>query len=465
MRCLALADELESIGWQTVFVTGTQSARNVSALAGKTIVAAFEELRARWTEGADVVVVDSYEIDAKVEKDLRPWARNIVAIDDLLDRWHDADVLIDQNLRTTQNHHHRARDDALVLLGPAYAILRSQFRAYRAAVLARRDGVIKRVLVSMGLADGRNATSLALAGIRESGCDVEVDVVIGSMCPHLAAIRAEAKTLKRPASIYIDAMNIAELMANADLAIGGGGTSSWERCCLGLPALIIIVADNQRAVADALADTGAVRLLGELQETTTAEVGNAIANLRCDQEAVLAMARQSSIICDGLGAYRVAAALEAEPAHDGGRVALRPVSLQDEKVLLLWQQDPSTRRFFRNPAIPTAENHANWLAQRLADPMQIFEMIVHRGEHAGFIRLDPVTKGPEKGSYEISIVVAPDRRQLGIGERALQMAKRLVPDAALIADVLAGNQASARLFKKSGYLPLDDRRLIHRSRH
>jgi RimJ/RimL family protein N-acetyltransferase len=152
---------------------------------------------------------------------------------------------------------------------------------------------------------------------------------------------------------------------------------------------------------------------------------------------------------DGDGAARVAATLASDArAADGRRVASRRVKPSDEATMLDWQSDPQTRRFARNPRVPDADEHRKWVARRVADPVAVTEILLHREEPAGVLRLDPHADG-----LEVSIVVAPDHRRKGIGAAALKLARCLRPQSRLVAHVFSENTASQILFAKAGYVP------------
>ena len=174
-----------------------------------------------------------------------------MAIDDLADRAHDCEVLLDQNLgRENGDYAALVPKGCGMLLGPAYALLRSQFGAAREGALERRVnwGEVSRIMVSMGATDPNGVTATVLDGIDRSGVAAAIDVV----APSDALRDVEKAALPLQADVHSDVADMAALMSRADLAIGGAGSTSWERCCLGLPSLLIVTADNQRAIADQL---------------------------------------------------------------------------------------------------------------------------------------------------------------------------------------------------------------------
>jgi len=238
-------------------------------------------------------------------------AMRILAIDDI-GRTHHCDALLDQNFSNPAHDRYRqaAGGARALLLGPRFALVRSEFPALRDAALARHRGEIRRVLVFMGGSDPCNETTKALEGIGTCGrADMALDVVIGEGNPHRAAV-SHACTLLPHARLHVQTNSMAELMAAADLAIGAGGSTTWERCVVGLPALVTILADNQTPIAQAISAAGAQKLLGRYESLSPQDYARALNALR--PEEVTYMSRIAADICDGLGAKRVAAYLSGQ---------------------------------------------------------------------------------------------------------------------------------------------------------
>lgn len=232
-----------------------------------------------------LLVVDSYALDARWEKLQRPHVGRILVIDDLADRPHDCDLLLDQNLcRGMEN-----RYDALLplgcrtFLGPSHALLRPEFRV---APQRRRDGQVRRLLVFLGGTDPDNVTAKVLAALDQVHApELSADVVVGGSNPHREEIRLLCTRLPR-VSYHCQVENMAQLMAYADLAVGAAGSACWERCSLGLPSLVLVLADNQEAVARGVVEAGAARLLGRGTEVTVPQITGALESLLADPAAV-----------------------------------------------------------------------------------------------------------------------------------------------------------------------------------
>jgi len=256
----------------------------------------------------DWLVVDHYALDARWEREQRRSAPRILAIDDIADRAHDADILLDQNLSLSTETRYRSLlpKDCRLLLGPRYALLRPEFAETRKR-MSPRSGAVRRILVCFGGSDPSNETAKALAAIAAvSATELGVDVAIGMGNPHADAVDAFCRNLGR-ATLHRGADNMAELMARADLAIGAGGVMCWERCCLGLPTIALDIASNQVGALTALAAAGAVDYLGAAASVDSERLAQAVGALARNPARLRAMAERALEMTDGEGASRVCA--------------------------------------------------------------------------------------------------------------------------------------------------------------
>ena len=256
----------------------------------------------------DWLVVDHYGLDACWESALRAHYSRLLVIDDLADRAHQCDLLLDQNLgRTAKAYQGLVPGRCTVLAGPQFALLRPEFAQLRGYSLQRRErlGSVQQILVSMGGVDRPNATAAILRTLSDcslpEGCQVKV--VMGATAPWVDQVRALLQELPFTAELLVNVSDMARLMADSDLAVGAAGGSSWERCCLGLPTLLATLADNQLSGAQALSQAGAARWLGDV-----ADIPRKLSPAFADVSAALASYSQgAAAICDGVGAERVAA--------------------------------------------------------------------------------------------------------------------------------------------------------------
>lgn len=456
-RCLVLADALAEAGWTVTFACGASAATVVPGLRRRDfalIEAGFFDNAVRLgsppVAQPILLVVDDYRLDAAFEAACRPWAKRIFVIDDLADRRHDCDVLLDQSPG-------RVRDDYAglvpagceLLLGPSYALLDRGFRAARRRRTA--IGKVERIFVNFGTTDAANATQFALEALAEAKCNVAIDIVLGGTAPHLAAIRHKVAEFGEAASLHVDVEEMAALMRRADLAIGAGGVGALERCALGLPSAILTVADNQVANARALATAGAALYWGSLGARTTTDVARSLQQFCADESLRRQMSTTAGELVDGLGAMRARVSCEVqERAKDGRVVSLRQARFGDAPAMFAWQSAPGVRAYARNPAAPIPGEHERWLRAKLDDPDCIFNIVLHGDEPVGILRFD---KAAGADAFEISILIAALRQGLGIGGCALALGKRLLPNSRIVAAIHPENRASIRMFERAGYRP------------
>lgn len=251
------------------------------------------------------LVVDHYALDKQWEMQMSPFVKKIMIIDDLADRPHDCDLVLDQNYTQSENRYNGLVPDTCIrLIGPRYTLLRPQFRKTREN-LRGRDGKVQRILIFMGGADPGNVTCKVLRAIQMlNQPSISIDVVIGASNTHANEVEALTSNMS-DTTCHFHVENMAELMANADLCIGAGGSTAWERCCLGLPSVVMILADNQKDIAEELEKEGVVVNLGWHEDVTEMDIKNAVENLLADSDKRKSMSLKGKEITDGMGANRV----------------------------------------------------------------------------------------------------------------------------------------------------------------
>ncbi|MBI4226428.1 UDP-2,4-diacetamido-2,4,6-trideoxy-beta-L-altropyranose hydrolase, partial [Candidatus Roizmanbacteria bacterium] len=207
------------------------------------------------------LIVDHYALDIRWEKKIRHMCCRLMVIDDLANRPHDCDLLLDQNLgRSASDYTNLVSPSCELLIGPQYALLRPEFSALRSYSINRRTNLeFKHLLITMGGIDKDNATNKVLNALRNCilPADLKITVVIGQYAPWLEEVKITAAKMPWSTEVLVNVQNMAKLMADSDLAIGAAGSTSWERNSLGLPTLIIALAENQKAIAKALNVAGA----------------------------------------------------------------------------------------------------------------------------------------------------------------------------------------------------------------
>lgn len=300
MRCLTVAAELRRRG-ATCGFSVLPEAQQVIRRFGADI----EIVGRDWP--ADVAVVDGYDYTAADEAALAARGLKVAAFDDIL-RAHDCDLVIDSGLgRTAADYPGRAR----VLAGVDYCPIRAEFTERRPASLARRNGAGEgRVLVSLGLTDVGGVTARVLDLLKAALGWKTLDVVLGAGAQSLSAVQAAAAADSR-IRLHIDARNMAQLCEAADFAVGAGGVSQWERACLGLPTLVLILAPNQAPGAVQQADLGAALALDVTAPGFDDQFTAAFDRLATDADLRRSISQTAAALCDGQGAARVADAILA----------------------------------------------------------------------------------------------------------------------------------------------------------
>lgn len=233
-----------------------------------------------------------------------------MVIDDLADRPHDCDLLLDQNLKEAAAYAGLLPASCHTLIGPTHALLRPEFARLRAA-LPPRGAAVKRMLILFGGSDPLDLTGMALDALDQlKRSDLAVEVVVGAGYPRQTALRA--RCARRPNTrLHIQADNVAELMAGTDLAVGATGIATWERACLGLPALAVTFADNQRPIAAAAQAAGMLTWLGDAGSMRADVLAEALARVLETPEQLEAQRAACLERVDGLGCARVAEAMNA----------------------------------------------------------------------------------------------------------------------------------------------------------
>ncbi|WIW70388.1 UDP-2,4-diacetamido-2,4,6-trideoxy-beta-L-altropyranose hydrolase [Anaerosinus gibii] len=229
----------------------------------------------------DLLVVDSYAIDETWERIVRTYTKKIMVIDDLANRKHDCDILLDQNYYADMKIRYSGlvSDDCKLLLGPTYALLREEF--YREKKKQRqRDGQIKNILMFFGGSDLTNETMKTLRALvalnRE---DITVNVVVGGSNQYKEEVKEFCQRYHWM-NYYCQIHNMAEMMNEADLAIGAAGTTTWERFFLGLPTIVIAVAENQIKIAEDCDESGFIKYLGKSSLVTNHVICEVILSLQ-----------------------------------------------------------------------------------------------------------------------------------------------------------------------------------------
>jgi UDP-2,4-diacetamido-2,4,6-trideoxy-beta-L-altropyranose hydrolase len=370
MRCLTLAQALVARGASASFICREQDGHLCDVIAARGFAVrrlaplpangvpftAVGELRAmhdaweydaRATQEAiksdvtraDWLVVDHYALDEKWERFVRLSVGHIMVIDDTADRPHVCDLLLDQNLVADMVERYAAHVPAgcAVLLGPRYALLQSTYAELHDRV-PPREGPIRRVFVFVGAADTANVTGRIVGALLDLQYpDLQIDVVVAATSPYVEAVRERVAGYSS-VRLHSGLPTLAPLMARADLAIGASGAASWERLSLGLPAIVVTLAENQRAIAAELHRRKLVQWLGDQEVVDERAIGYAVRAL-LDRTDLSAWSQACRAVVDGRGATRVCAVLLASESTP---LRTRDAKLSDLPYLSAWWAQPTT---------------------------------------------------------------------------------------------------------------------------
>lgn len=398
---------------------------------------------------ADWLIVDHYALDARWESALRPCAKRVMVIDDLADRSHDCDLLLDQNLFSNAEARYAGKAPAHrgLMLGPHYALLQTEYAELHPRI-PPREGPIRRVLVYFGGADAGNLTGMTIGAFLALGrTNIELDVVVNTNGTHAESIR---KQTAGHANIHLHSglRTLAPLIVRADLAIGAGGATTWERCCLGLPSLVITLAENQRAIAAELARRGMIRWLGHVDEVNEPTLAHVLGEL-LNEGLRDAWPRNCRRLVDGQGTSRVCSVLTLSPDTP---LRARPARLDDEALILRWANDSLVRQNAFSTGIIGTATHRAWFRKRLRDldHCRLYVMETHDGFPVGQVRFERSCD-----EWEIDYSLDARCRSVGLAKPMLQTAmlklRTTESNAIVLGRVKEGNRASQRVFEDLGF--------------
>lgn len=346
MRCLTLAEELKRQGHECLFICREHKGHLGGMIAAKgfplhllqggddedhTLAELSWNGHAPWlgvtwqqdaeqtcvilsSQPIDWLVIDHYALDACWERQLAEYATRIMVIDDLADREHQCNLLLDQTFGHSEaDYRPLVPDDCELLCGSQYALLRPEFAELRLYSLQRRrQPALRQLLVTMGGVDKDNVTGQVLDALRDSELPAEckIVVVMGATAPWLEVVKQQAESLPWQTEVKVGVSNMAQLMADSDLAIGAAGATSWERCCLGLPTVMIVLADNQQQIAINLEKIKAAQTIAESQQLGEI-LPYMLAALVAQPSQLQHMSQAAADILDGRGAVAVIEYLES----------------------------------------------------------------------------------------------------------------------------------------------------------
>jgi len=472
-RCINLAEELRSRGCEILFVTCDDDSKSYKALENRlfqtvllpaleTVEKSSDELPGRSTrsevddanetiqalEGFKPtwLVIDSYELGKTFETKLRPHTEKIAVIDDLPTREHECNLFIDQNYtdRTVESIGARLNRCDQILIGPRFALLDTKIREARKA-LSDKGAKNKRIFVFCGGADPKNLTQKVVDALRgDEFSSIVIDVVIGAQ-NKLFEVDTAATDLAnfnfQPASD--DYLN---MLQRADLAIGAGGTSTWERMCLGVPSIVVSIASNQEPACNKLGAENLISYLGDEHQVSPEKIAEAVRGLVNSRTELESRSERARLLVDGRGSKRVA---EAMCAASDSELRIRRANKSDCEDYFNWVNDPEVRAQSFNSEMITWAEHKIWFTEKMNSGSTEMYVLEANGLPVGQVRFE-VSDHEAEISYSLDSIVRGRAWAALLIEMAMDQfqSRNALP---IRAKVKHDNRRSIAVFEKLGF--------------
>ena len=461
MRCLTLADKLQFNNLNSLFIISKKSVGFINFIKkrGYTVhviecshnhsdtVLYFKKTRIKpsW------LVIDHYNINIEWETAVKPYVSNILVIDDLANRSHDCDAILNPNLHSDFTIY-----DGLIsqnckkFIGPRFSLLGNQYQQFQNLNKNISDDIFH-IAIFMGGGDFFNITEHLIDHFFSyfeylKGREIHIDVIIGSQHPNKKSIEDKCKKIPY-ISLYVDTPNMAQILSKVDLCVGAGGGAALERCCLGIPSIVLTFADNQIRGVEALVNSGAVLFGGDYRQRDWKNLFKE-AVLKIQSSTVRqSLSSKALSIVDGKGSDRVAAYMELKTFNP----VFKNVDIEDAKILFDWRNNEDVRRYSGNPQVLVFNEHMKWLEESLDNPDQILLML-----WVGNVRFGHIRYSVKDNIALVSIVVNPVCQNLGIGsfmlEKSIPFLTKFNNNIIYIdAKIHRDNISSLAVFKKAGY--------------
>jgi UDP-2,4-diacetamido-2,4,6-trideoxy-beta-L-altropyranose hydrolase/UDP-4-amino-4,6-dideoxy-N-acetyl-beta-L-altrosamine N-acetyltransferase len=403
----------------------------------------------------DWLVVDHYALDHEWESDLKHLCTNIMVIDDLADRNHNCDLLLDQTFgRTAEHYIDLVPKICTLLVGTEYSLLRPDFLEWRSYSIERRSQAnLKNLLITMGGVDLENHTEEVLIKLDrcELPLDINITIVLGSHYPHLESLKKRADRSKYTVNIKVDVENMAEIMANSDIAIGAAGSTSWERCCMGLPTIQIVLAENQKFLAERLSEINASLLVNETSSLESfikdaskwmQEVSVSSAKIT-DGTGTLKVARQ---ITDGIVKFKLQEFGEVE------LVSYVNLNFNDQALALKMRNDILVKRWMYSRREISQKEHRDFIKKLNDNKERRYFLVKLQGTIVGSINFSNIVPND---SLDFGLFTNPFIELKGAG-RILEAAGNYYANfkfgiRKVKLEVFSDNTRAIEFYKKCGY--------------
>jgi UDP-2,4-diacetamido-2,4,6-trideoxy-beta-L-altropyranose hydrolase len=462
-RCINLAEVLRSRGNEVSFVCRDDEAKSFKALEYRLFATvlltllevdevvsqqedAQQTIQALQGERPEWLIVDSYTLDKNWERLMRPHVAKIAVIEDLSGREHDCDLLLDQNYseRSAASFEKFVPNTCELLLGPRFALIGEQFRRLR-ELKSKPTPELKRIFVFCGGSDPQNLTQQV---INEISCselsNVAVDVVVG----------AQNKTFDREAALKLNANieihnasgEFARIMSIADLAIGAGGTTSWERMCLGVLSIVVSIAENQISACEKLGRDCLVTYLGAQPSLKPGAIRNAVIEAKTKLVSWFDQIEKGQILVDGRGCERVA---EVMCPSDESKLSVRLAKPDDCVEFFNWANDPAVREQSLSTSTIQWPDHKKWFAEKISSSSSEMYVLEASGLPVGQVRFEKSAAVAEI-NYSLDKIVRNRRWASVMLEMAMKMFGQKC-SSTLRARVKSSNAKSSSVFKQLGF--------------
>jgi UDP-2,4-diacetamido-2,4,6-trideoxy-beta-L-altropyranose hydrolase len=464
MRCLALAQAWVQQGGHVIALMTETSPSLESRLTSESIQVlhlksdagsqedAQETVQTAQQMGATWVIVDGYQFSAEYQRIIKENGFQLLVFDDYGHAKHYwADVVLNQNISADISLYSNREPYTQLLLGPRFALLRQEFWGWQ-GWQRQTPEIAKKILVTLGGADPDNVTLKLIQALQQVKIDdLRVVVVVGATNPHLKALQEAVNSSQHSMRLEHNVTNMPELMAWADIAISGGGSTCWELAFMGLPSLILILAENQRAIAEKLNQVGIVQILNWSMEKTADIIAQEIIKILLSEEIRTGMTKLEQALIDGQGCDRVLMILK------GKALRLRKVHLEDCELLWKWANDSEVRACSFSTESISWDTHRLWFSKQLEDfRHQLFIGINEEDKPIGQVRFDTW----DNEYAEVSVSLDSNHRGRGYGTLLINLGVeeilRQTPVKEIHAWIKPNNLVSCKTFEKAQFKRLTE---------
>jgi len=465
MRCLALAQAWKDSGGEVAFITDCDNTGLLQRLSDE----GFEAIpldssypdRADWEASSQAlaahpnawVVLDGYHFDPTYQRRIKEAGHPLLVIDDMahLEHYY-ADIVLNQNLHAEQLRY-SCEPYTQLMLGTQYVLLRHEFLRLQGWKREIPE-VARKALITLGGSDFDNATLKVVRALNKLKVeDLEVRVVVGPSNPHIASLEEAVHRSPFDVRLLTSVRSMPDLMAWADVAVSASGSTCWEMAFMGLPTVLLVLADNQQGIAEGLDSRGVALSVGWYAEISELRLTQAMKMLISNSKRRKAMSENGRQLVNGVGTDRVISVM-GEPFQEiseTDHLRMRPASFGDAEVLWKWTNDPTVRAHSFHPGPIPLDGHTEWYKGKLAFPDTRIWILELNQVAVAQIRYDRISRD----TAEIDLSVAPDCQGRGLGTRALiltsDIACKELGVRRVKGVVFSSNRASRRAFAKAGF--------------